>query len=116
MEEQIESASQDIGGCWANVQSTSEPSTPPSASIDPCRRNGYTCGSPSRGPLHILNLVTDVVLIIGAVIFVISLVIVFSIVGLAVIRVYSIRCYYDSNLSNRRFIPNVNNTCGILVS
>ena len=116
MEEQIQSASQDIGGCFINIQSTSEPSTPPSVPNSSCRRNSYTCGSPESGPLKILNLVTDAVLIIGAVIFIISLVIVFSIVGLAVIRVYSVRCYYDSNVSNRRFMSNVNNTCGILAS
>ena len=115
MEDQIQSASQDTGGCSVNIQRPREHSTPSFVPNVLCRQNCYTCGSPTSGPLHILNAVTDAVLIVGAAIFVISLVIVFSIVVLAVIRVYSIRCYYESNL-NRRLMANVNNTCGILTS
>ena len=115
MDGQIQSARQDTGGGSVNFQSHREPSTPTFVPNVLYRQNSYTCGSPTSGPLHILNLVTDAVLIVSAAIFVISLIIVFSIVGLAVIRVYSIRCYYESNL-NRRFMTNVNNTCGILTN
>ena len=82
MEDQIQSVVQDTGECSINIHSPSEPSTPPLVPTASCGRTCYTCGSPSSGPLHVLNIVTDAVLIIGAAIFIISLVIVFSIVGL----------------------------------
>ena len=119
MEEQAENVPLDSRGCVINILSPSEPNSPHRGRNASIRSNCSAGRRPfthsSEGPLHILHLVTDTVLIIGAAIFIISIVIVFSIVVLAVIRVYSLKCYYDANLS-MRFMTNVNNSCEIVNS
>ena len=102
------------GSIWSScsifIYATAEPNSLPYGPNNSYRCLEYNRTRESRGPLDILNLVTDVVLLIGAAIFIISLLIVFSIVVLAIIREYSIKCYYDSN---RSFITHVNTSCGI---
>ena len=60
-----------------------------------------------RDPLEVLNIITDICLIISAVILVISIGIVFSIVGLAIMRMYFIIGFNEANVT-RRFMLNVN--------
>ena len=110
MEEQQEGIRRGNGACSISIYATTEPTAlpyGPNSSYRCIEINGIR---ESRGPLDILNLVTDVVLLIGAAIFIISLLIVFSIVVLAIIREYSIKCYYDSN---RSFVTHVNTSCAI---
>ena len=79
------------------------------------RNRGFNGPRDCRDVLGIFVLLTDTCLCIGAIIFVISLVIVFSIVALAVVRVYTLSCYYDSN-TNIRSIVNRTSSCGALTS
>ena len=51
-------------------------------------------------PLDYLFRMTDIILIISAVIFAISIAVVFSVVALAMIRVFSIKEYHDHNISS----------------
>ena len=60
-----------------------------------------------RDPLEVLNIITEICLIIGAVIAVISMGIVFFIVGLAIMRMPFIKGYYEENVI-RRVMLNVN--------
>ena len=60
-----------------------------------------------RDPLEVLNIITDICLIISAVIVVVSIGIVFSIVGLAIMRMYFIIGFNEANVT-RRFMLNVN--------
>ena len=50
-----------------------------------------------QGPLSVLFRITDIVLIIWAAMFAISLAVIFLIVVLGVVRAYSIRGFYGSN-------------------
>ena len=51
--------------------------------------------TPSRNPLDMLTIFTDIWLLISALIVIISVGIVFSIVGLGIMRIYSIKGYYE---------------------
>lgn len=51
-------------------------------------------------PLEYLFRMTDTLLIISAIIFAISIAVVFSVVALAMIRVFSIKEYHDHNISS----------------
>ena len=65
-------------------------------------------GTTRGNPLHILTTITDVILLFYALIILISLGIVFSIVGLAITRMSSVKdVYYDVNVA-RRFTPRIN--------
>ena len=64
-------------------------------------------GTTRGGPLHILTRITDFILLFYALIILISLGIVFSIVGLAITRMSSVKDVdYDVNVA-RRFMPRV---------
>ena len=82
---------------------------------DSSRNRGFNGPRDCRDVLGLFVLLTDTCVCIGAIIFVISLVIVFSIVALAVVRVYTLNCYYDSNI-NIRSIVNRTSSCGALTS
>ena len=82
---------------------------------DSFRNRGFNSPRDCRDVLGLFVLLTDTCLCIGAIIFVISLVIVFSIVVLAVVRAYTLSCYYDSNM-NIRSIVNRTSSCGALAS
>ena len=82
---------------------------------DSSRNRGFDGPRECRDVLGLFVLLTDTCLCIGAIIFVISLVIVFSIVVLAVVRVYTLNCYYDSTI-NIRSIVNRTSSCGTLTS
>ena len=61
-------------------------------------RNSYNVeNEQSNGPLEFLFRMTDIILIIGAAIFAISIAVIISIVVIAVIRVYNTRGFYDYN-------------------
>ena len=82
---------------------------------DSSRKRSFDGPRDCRDVLGLFILLTDTCLFIGAIIFVISLVIVFSIVVLAVVRAYTLSCYYDSNM-NIRSIVNQTSSCGALTS
>ena len=82
---------------------------------DSSRNRGFNGPRDCRDVLGLFVLLTDTCVCIGAIIFVISLVIDFSIVALAVVRVYTLNCYYDSNI-NIRSIVNRTSSCGTLTS
>ena len=82
---------------------------------DSFRNRGFNGQRDCRDALGLFVLLTDTCVCIGSIIFVISLVIDFSIVALAVVRVYTPSCYYDSNI-NISSIVNRTRSCGELTS
>jgi hypothetical protein len=67
-------------------------------------RNSYNVeNGQSNGPLEFLFRMTDIILIIGAAIFAISIAVIISLVAVAVFRVYSIRGFYDYNRGSEHF-------------
>ena len=106
-EEVLEVTRDSNDSCSATIHSPTETTASvysTNISTTNCEANQTT---PSRNPLDMLTIFTDIVLLISALIVIISLGIVFSIVGLAIMRMYSIKGYYERDWT-RWFILGVN--------